>query len=71
MMADVKHLRMEELEARLEEIGQSPRDEGVLDLIVRRPRSLERELLLEGELDLEVGLGCPPKIGPAEMGVSG
>jgi hypothetical protein len=56
MMADVKHLPMEELEARLEEIGQSPRDEGVLDLIVRRPRSFERELLLEGELDLEVGL---------------
>jgi hypothetical protein len=46
MTADVKHLPMEDLEARLEEIGQSPRDEGVLDLIVRRPRSLERELLL-------------------------
>ena len=27
-MADVKHLRMEELEARLEEIRQSPRMKG-------------------------------------------
>jgi len=55
-MAGVKNLRLEELEARLEEIRQSPQDEGVLDLIVRRPRSGEREVLLEGELDPGEGL---------------
>ena len=34
----------------------SPKDEGVLELIVRRPRVDEREVLEEGELDLVEGL---------------
>ncbi len=51
-----RHLTMAELEARLDEIRQSPRDEGVLKMIVRRPRTSEREVLEEGELDPAEGL---------------
>jgi MOSC domain-containing protein YiiM len=52
----VKHLKLEELEAGLDEIRQSPRDTGVLELIVRRPQVEERVVLEEGELDLVEGL---------------
>jgi hypothetical protein len=52
----VKHLTMEELEAGLDDIRRAPKDEGVLALIVRRPRRGEREVLEEGELDLRDGL---------------
>jgi hypothetical protein len=52
----VTHLTMEELEAGLEEIRRAPKDVGVLELIVRRPRKGEREVLQEGELDLREGL---------------
>jgi MOSC domain-containing protein YiiM len=55
-MADIKHLTMAELEAGLAEIRRSPKDEGVLEMIVRRPRIDEREVLAEGELDLSEGL---------------
>jgi hypothetical protein len=47
---------MAELEAGLDDIRRSPRDEGVLELIVRRPQSGERDVLHEGQLDLVVGL---------------
>ena len=47
---------MSELEARLAHILQSPRDTGTLDLIVRRPRVDEREMLEQGELSLSEGL---------------
>jgi hypothetical protein len=47
---------MAELEAGLDEIRQSPRDEGVLRLIVRRPRIDEREVFEEGELHPVEGL---------------
>jgi len=36
-MAEVQHLTMEELEAGLDTIRRSPKNTGVLDLIVRRP----------------------------------
>lgn len=52
----MKHLTMAELEAGLEEVRQSPRDKGVLHLIVCRPKVNEREVLEEGELDLVEGL---------------
>jgi hypothetical protein len=52
----VRHLTMAELEAGLGQICQAPRDEGVLELIVRRPRVDEREILEEGQLDLVQGL---------------
>ena len=52
----MKHLTTEELEAGLGNIRQSPKDDGVLELIVRRPRTDEREALNEGELNLLEGL---------------
>src|SRR5882672_6525919 len=56
MIVGVRHLTMEELEAGLDEIRQSPQDEGVLRLIVRRPRTDQREVLEEGELHPVEGL---------------
>jgi len=50
----MKHLKMDELEAALGEIRESPKDEGVLELIVRRPRIDEREFLEEGELNISL-----------------
>lgn len=52
----MKHLTTTELEAGLDDIRKSPKDEGILNLIVRRPRFDEREVLDEGELDLHDGL---------------
>jgi hypothetical protein len=56
MSVDVKHLTTAELEAGLEEVRRSPKDGGPLELIVRRPREGEREVLAEGVLDLAEGL---------------
>jgi hypothetical protein len=47
---------MEQLEAGLDGIRRSPKDEGVLELIVRRPETDAREVLEEGELHLAEGL---------------
>jgi len=55
-MAEAKHLTKAELEAGLDAIRQSPKDEGVIALIVRRPKVDAREVLEEGELDLVEGL---------------
>jgi MOSC domain-containing protein YiiM len=55
-MANVRYLTAEELEVGLETIRQSPSDEGVLELIVRRPAVDERELLAAAELDPLRGL---------------
>jgi hypothetical protein len=52
----IKHLTLDELEAGLDHIRQSPQDGGVLEMIVRRPSTDEREVLHEGELDTAVGL---------------
>jgi hypothetical protein len=49
-------LTTEELEAGLADILRSPRDEGVLELIVRRPAVDEREVLRQAELDPAEGL---------------
>src|SRR5687767_1908987 len=51
-----KHATREELEAGLDHIRQAPADEGVLELIVRRPRVGARETVEGGELDLVEGL---------------
>ena len=56
MVTAETHLTMEELEAGLDEIRNSPTDEGVLELIVRRPKVGEREVLEEAELHLAQGL---------------
>jgi len=52
----VKHLTMDELNASLEHIRQSPADAGELKMISRRPAVGKRELLQEGQLDPAVGL---------------
>ena len=44
------------LGAGLEQIRAAPRDQGSLELIVRRPAEGEREVLEEAELDVERGL---------------
>ena len=55
-MPTITHLTTEQLHAGLEEIERSPKLEGVLELIVRRPAVDVREVLQEGELDLVEGL---------------
>ena len=50
------HLDTESLEAGLDEIHQSPRDRGTLELIVRRPVVDGREVLDEVELSLSDGV---------------
>jgi hypothetical protein len=52
----VKHLTTSELEAGLDEIGRSPKNGGVIEMIVRRPQVGKREILQEGQLDLVEGL---------------
>jgi hypothetical protein len=55
-MAGMNHLAMAELLTGLERIRQSPKDAGILELIVRRPQTGVREILQEGKLDLVEGL---------------
>lgn len=52
----VTHLTAAELEAGLDDILRSPKDAGELQLIVRRPRVGQREVLEEGQLDTVEGL---------------
>lgn len=52
----MKYLTMEELEAALDHLRDAPKDEGVLQLIVRRPQTNEREVLEEAQLDSAGGL---------------
>ena len=47
---------MAELEAGLDDVRQSPKDEGVLQLIVQRPERGEREVVDDGRLDVSAGL---------------
>ena len=47
---------MSELEAGLDEIARSPKDGGVVEMIVRRPQVGGREIIEEGQLDLADGL---------------
>src|ERR1039457_1486094 len=56
MMSDLKQATMAELENGLENIRNSPKDGGVLEMIVRRPQVDEREILTEATLDLADGL---------------
>lgn len=52
----MNHLTTAEIEAGLEEIKQSPKDNGILQLIVARPKPDERKVLETGELNVEEGL---------------
>ena len=55
-MSNTNHLSLTELEAGLEDICQSPKDSGLLKMIVRRPQDDQRESLDHGELDPLQGL---------------
>ena len=55
-MVAIQHLSMTELEAGLDDIRDAPKDTGVVQLIVRRPETLDREVLDEGQLDTVEGL---------------
>ena len=55
-MVTVQQMNLEEPEAGLLNIGESPKGEGVVELIVRRPQTLDREILEVGELDVAEGL---------------
>jgi hypothetical protein len=56
MQAEIKHLSAAELEAELDEIRNSPKDESVLDLIVSRPEEDAREVMELADLNVEIGL---------------
>ena len=56
MSTTITHKTATELEAGLESIRQSPRDRGVLQMIVRRPAVGVREVLEHAELDVLEGL---------------
>jgi hypothetical protein len=54
--ATVNHLTMQELETWLDHLRDAPKDNGVVQLIVRRPRVDHREVIDEAELDPMKGL---------------
>ena len=49
-------LNADELEAGLPDILASPKDDGAVSMIVRRPDTNQREVLDSGELDVAEGL---------------
>jgi hypothetical protein len=62
-------MHLSALEADLDAIRRSPRDEGRVDLVVRTPGVDEREILAEAELDMERGLVGDDWWGPdADLG---
>jgi hypothetical protein len=56
MEQTVRHLTTAELEAALDHLRQAPKDDGVVELIVRRPEVNQREVIDEAELDVAMGL---------------
>ena len=46
----------EQLEAGMTRVYETPRDEGAVRLVVRRPGRGQREILSQGQLDTEQGL---------------
>ena len=56
MITTLNHLTMEQLEASFDHIRQSPKDNGVVEMIVRRPHVDKREVLEEAPLDVKDGL---------------
>ena len=54
--ADSDHVSLAEIEAGLDDVRHSPRGQGRLELVVRRPAVDRREVLARGELDLAAGL---------------
>jgi MOSC domain-containing protein YiiM len=56
MSESPRELTLAELETGLDRIRASPRDVGIVEMIVRRPRSGEREVLASARLDPASGL---------------
>jgi hypothetical protein len=56
MEATITHLTKEELEAGLDHIRESPKDEGLVEMIVRRPTVDAREIIDEAEFSTIHGL---------------
>ena len=56
MQAEIEHLTLADLEAGLDEIRNSPKEQGVLELIVSRPEEDAREVMELADLDTELGL---------------
>src|SRR3974390_2046275 len=54
--AAMQHLDTAALEAGLDHVRQSPPDDGIVELVVRRPAVNEREELAVGPLDVDAGL---------------
>ncbi len=55
-MSAALHLTTDQLETGLEHIRRAPKDEGAIELIVRRPAVDQREVLAEARLDVAEGL---------------
>ena len=56
MQAEIKHLSTPDLEAGLDDIIDSPKNQSVLDMIVSRPEEDAREVMELADLDVNVGL---------------
>lgn len=52
----MKHLTTEQIRSSIDDVIDSPKDEGSLELIVCRPDTDERLVLETGELDIDLGL---------------
>ena len=55
-MLNTKYLSPTELEMGLDHVRQSPKDEGIVKMIVKRPKDDEREIMEVAELDPDLGL---------------
>jgi MOSC domain-containing protein YiiM len=55
-MSSSQYISKTELEAGMEHVAQSPQDHGIVEMIVARPDSNERQVLEQGEFTLEEGL---------------
>lgn len=56
MLDATYHLPMTELEGGMDSVRQSPMDNGIVKMIVRRPSTEEREVIESAELDPQQGL---------------
>lgn len=52
----MQHTTTIDLESTLTQLGNSPQDNGTLEMIVRRPENLQREVVETAELDTKAGL---------------
>jgi len=56
MITTLNHLTMTQLEAAVDRIRESPKDNGVVEMIVRRPQIDTREVVAEAHFDVKDGL---------------